>query len=162
MGVYVCIMFLITFSLGIHWRIVQALSSPEVVENDECTTAQGLSTDGMVFSVNTTSAWPHGLENEDCSLHAYSRGAFYTVEGTGRVMAVTLSASDLADTRLEMAVLTENCDECIEVSDFLTADETPHTMAFKTTLNQIYVIVVSGERFSDVGAFDIQVEVGRT
>ena len=61
--------------------------------------------------------------------------------------------------RLELAVLTDGCQACQKVCDFLTIEDTPFTLEFETTLGKTYVVAVSGERFSDVGVFDVLLEV---
>jgi hypothetical protein len=132
-------------------------------ENDRCDAAMAITSDAMMVSTDTTAAWPHGLEVADCSLHEFSRGAFYTIQGTGGVMAATLDMTTMDgledDTRLELAILSQNCEECIKVSDFLTPEDMPHTLEFETAAGQTYVVAVSGERFADVGAFQITMEV---
>jgi hypothetical protein len=115
-------------------------------------------------TANTTGNWPHGLSNDECSLYPHSRGQFYSVgTSTGKGVRVTLEASPLAamaeDTRLEVAFMTVECQACVAYSDFLTSDDLPHTMELEVTPRLPYVLVVSGEGFSDVGMFQVKVEV---
>ena len=133
-------------------------------ENGSCQTAETLEMGAPAATGNTTGNWPHGLDQDECSLHAYSRGQFYSVStSTGKGVKVTLDASPLAamaeDTRLEVAVLTANCQTCVAVSDFLSSEDLPHTMELGVTPGELYVLVVSGQRFSDVGMFQVKVEV---
>jgi hypothetical protein len=128
--------------------------------NDQCeTTAKALEL-AEVVTGDSTGSWPHGLENDDCGLHAFSRGLFYAVEGTGESMGVTLT-TDIAEGRLEVAILknASDCSQCVTISDFLTAEDMPHTTVFDTELNQTYVVVVSGEGFSDSGVFQVELVV---
>jgi len=130
--------------------------------NEQCSTAQALRP-GETVTADTTGAKPHGLEHDECSLHSYSRGTFYKVAGTGRDMAVTVTATEIyVGTRMEIAVLEDVCDsdgQCVEVSDFLDVEDMPFTLPFSTTAGKNYVVVVSGERFSDAGSFQITMEV---
>jgi hypothetical protein len=108
---------------------------------------------------DATVAWPHELENPNCSLHAFSRGLFYSVEGTGETMAITLTTDIPEDRTLEVAILTsEECNECVMYSDFLTAEDTPHTLELATEKSKNYTVVVSGEGFADVGVFQLEME----
>lgn len=129
-------------------------------ENDQCSNAQELSDSGTPVAADTTAARPHGLDNDACSLHPYSRGTFYSVMGTGQDKAITVTVTEMdVESRFEIAVLEEGCDgSCVQVSDFLTAEDTPFTLQFPTIADKNYVVVISGERFSDVGAFEVGME----
>jgi hypothetical protein len=133
-------------------------------ESFSCDAAESLEMGGPAATANTTAHLPHGLNNDECSLHPYSRGQFYSVStSTGKGIRVTLEASLLGalteGTRLEVAVMTAECQTCVIFSDFLTAEDLPHTMELGVTPGQPYVLVVSGEGFSDVGMFQVKVEV---
>ncbi|CAB9530428.1 expressed unknown protein [Seminavis robusta] len=129
-------------------------------DNDSCSAPEELVLGAEATTVNTLAAWPHGLENDFCSLHAYSRGHFYQVTTAGgEGVQVTLEGETLPDdVRLEIAVLEEGCDTCVAFSEFLTVDDLPHSIEFAATPGTPYVIVVSGERFSDVGIVQIKVD----
>ena len=141
---------------------VEEVSLPAAPANDACNNAEGL-TNMDSATVDTSGPLPHGLENADCSLHADSRGAFYSVAATGNFMAFTLTATDVGldnQGRLEIAVMEKGCNTCIKVSDFLKMEDTPFTLEFETVRGKSYVVAVSGERFSDVGTFDVSLEEG--
>ncbi len=113
---------------------------------------------------DTTGAFPHGIVNDACSVHPQSRGLFYQVIGTGDAMDVTLSITELAeDYRLELAVIESSCQtgECVASSDFLTADDETETITFQTQPDLVYYVAVTGERFEDVGKFEIVLTVSK-
>jgi hypothetical protein len=140
----------------------QELEVPSLA-NDSCETSGRLTLDplessGKAVSGNSTPSRPHGLQNADCSLIATSRGLFYSFEGTGDTLNVTLTIST-DEIRLELAILTIGCGTCITVSDFSTLDDSPHSITFESEPDELYVVVVSGQGFADVGVFAIEVGV---
>jgi predicted DCC family thiol-disulfide oxidoreductase YuxK len=75
-------------------------------------------------------------------------------------MAITLTTDIPEDRTLEVAIFTsEECEVCVMYSDFLTAEDTPHTLELATEKSKNYTIVVSGEGFADVGVFQLELEV---
>lgn len=132
---------------------------------------------GTTVSGDSMGALPHEMGDiyGTCSLHEYARGLFYKVDGTGKKLGVTLNILDdvlhssQEEKTLEVAIL-DGCSirndipaptvsDCITFSDFLTADDTPHTVEFDSEKDITYYVVVSGQSFSDVGKFEISVEV---
>eukprot|EP00339_Tiarina_fusa_P002845 CAMPEP_0117038524 /NCGR_PEP_ID=MMETSP0472-20121206/27096_1 /TAXON_ID=693140 ORGANISM="Tiarina fusus, Strain LIS" /NCGR_SAMPLE_ID=MMETSP0472 /ASSEMBLY_ACC=CAM_ASM_000603 /LENGTH=287 /DNA_ID=CAMNT_0004748763 /DNA_START=8 /DNA_END=867 /DNA_ORIENTATION=+ len=143
-------------AVGAYDLSVKELEGPSA-SNDMCETAEDVvldpleSSSGQLVSGNSMPSRPHGLTDEACSLKATSRGLFYSVEGTTEeTIEVTLSILT-DDIRLELAILTMGCDSCVLVSDFLTMDDSPHTVTFDSEAGESYVVVVSGEGFADVG-----------
>ena len=129
--------------------------------NDQCTQRQAIALNTPV-SGNSTAARPHGLTNTECSLHPYARGLFYAVTGTGTSLQLTwtiIDNNDNKDGRFEIAILSQTCFHCVQVSDFLVADDSPFTTTFDTEVNVEYVILVSGEGFGDTAAFTLEVQV---
>lgn len=122
--------------------------------NDQCKTARRLQAGEPITGISN-GAWPHGLLNDDCSLNAHSRGLFYSIEGTGEPISLTLRP-DISDGKLEVAVLSQDdCGKCIIGSEFFSAEDMKHTVAFPSTKNEIYTVVVSGEGVSDAGVFQL-------
>lgn len=131
--------------------------------NDQCVQplAPILNATSMEMEMgDTNGAWPHGIENEACSMNPGSRGLFYQVAGTGETLDVTLVISELPDEqRLELAVFESACSgagsTCVAVSDFLSADDGSETISFRTQQGVIYFVAVTGEQFEDAGKFGI-------
>jgi predicted DCC family thiol-disulfide oxidoreductase YuxK len=122
--------------------------------NDQCGTAQRLQS-GELITGASSGAWPHGLVNHVCSLQARSRGLFYSIEGTGDVITLSLRP-DISEGKLEVAVLSQgDCGKCIASSDFITAEDNKHTIRFSSIKNEIYTIAVSGQGVSDAGVFQL-------
>jgi hypothetical protein len=69
--------------------------------NDQCGTAQRLQS-GELITGASSGAWPHGLVNHACSLQARSRGLFYSIEGTGDGITLSLRP-DISEGKLEVA-----------------------------------------------------------
>ena len=132
----------------------------EAISNDMCSTAEPIEPAAPI-TANTAGAKPHGLKNDMCSLHADSRGAFYELQGTGNKMYVTFITDMPEENRMEIAVVSDDCGTCVTYSDFLTAGDTPHTVHFDSVEGETYKIVVSGERFSDAGEFQLEMEEGK-
>lgn len=99
-------------------------------------------------------AHPHGKVLEGCSLHAYSRGTFYQIQGTGEPLSIHYRPIS-EGMRMELAIFPDhNCDFCVASSDFLTSE---HSLRLDTVKNLTYVVLVSGERFSDAGEYEVEV-----
>jgi hypothetical protein len=130
--------------------------------NDRCERAVNLTTTtSAAVTGDSSGAFPHGMENATCSLHKDSRGLFYKVLGTGKTLAVTLTTTDATpdDVTFEMAILSDTCEQCLAFSDFLMAEETPHTFEFDSEVDQTYILLVSGQGFSDVGSIQLELKV---
>ena len=124
---------------------------------------------------DSTASRPHGIVNSDCSLLPTSRGLFYSFQGTGTTMNITLTTiiindDDDEDIRLEMAILllkdgendcqTSSSTTCLEFSDFLTYEDTPHSILLEETeIDQTYIVAVTGEKFDDVGVGEFGISV---
>jgi hypothetical protein len=130
-------------------------------DNDRCETAVNLTTTSAAVTGDSSGAFPHGLENATCSLQKDSRGLFYKVVGTGKTLAVTLTMTDTNqdDLTFEMAILSDACEQCLAFSDFLIAEDAPHTVAFDSEVDQTYIVLVSGQGFSDAGSIRLEFEV---
>jgi len=130
--------------------------------NDRCDSAEPLPF-GTLVTGNSAGARPQDFSSSssglECSLHESTRGLFYTFQAP-RKEQVELTWTTDAPGRFEVAVLTAGCGSCVEFSDFLEAEDTPISMDFLVDRGAEYVVVVSGEGFSDTGVFQLEVKVG--
>jgi len=134
---------------------MEEFSSPRP-SNDMCETAQMLQR-GTVTRDASFEAWPHGLSNTECNLDAHSRGLFYTLEGTGGVITVTLQPS-ISEGRLGLVILAgDDCGICVRHSQFVTAIDSKQIISVPTQFGEVYHILVSGEDIGDAGSFKLSV-----
>ncbi|KAL3942846.1 MAG: hypothetical protein SGBAC_003045 [Bacillariaceae sp.] len=112
---------------------------------------------GVVTRDASFEAWPHGLSNSQCDLNAHSRGLFYTLEGTGQVITVTLRPS-ISEGKLGLVILSgDDCGICVGHSRFVTAIDSKQIVTMPTQTGEMYHILVSGEDIGDAGSFQLSV-----
>ncbi|CAJ1946589.1 unnamed protein product [Cylindrotheca closterium] len=127
--------------------------------NDQCEFAQPLKLGDSLTGL-TTGAWPHGIKDELCNLGKHSQALFYSIQGTGMDIDVTLRA-DVTEGLLGLAVVGEDdCSQCITHSEYMSATDSEQTVTFPSEEGKLYKIVVSGEEVFDAGLFHLAVGYG--
>lgn len=126
--------------------------------NDNLDKAIALAMGASVTGI-TSGAWPHGVVHEHCHLGPYSRGLFYTVEGNGEHLELSLR-TDVSEGNMGVAIL--NGGECVAHSGHMSANDGKHTLYFPSAEGQIYTIVISGESIGDSGLFQLTIGVSGT
>lgn len=139
--------------------------------NDQCGDAEAIEVDALITD-DTTGAFPLNYPwdnlNATCGPNAYSRSTYYSIQGAGSPMAIQFQFSaDVDDDRRMVVTVLEHCSfiftskpsECIAEAVFLTDYEKlrDNPLRFDTVEGKTYIIGVSGERFSDVGQFQLKV-----
>ena len=126
--------------------------------NDQCEFAQPIELGDSITAI-TTGAWPHGIEVEQCNLGQHSQALFYSIEGTGMDIEVTLRA-DVTEGLLGLAVVGEDdCSQCIMHSVYMSATDSEQTVTFPSEEGKQYKIVVSGDEVFDAGLFHLSIGV---
>jgi hypothetical protein len=130
-------------------------------ENDQMEQAYPLGMGDPVAGMSS-GAWPHGVVNEQCHLRPHSRGLFYSVQGTGEHLELSLRA-DVGEGNMEVAILTgDDVGKCVAHSEYMSAVDAKHIVYFPSVKGQMYTIVVSGENVGDAGLFRLTLEVSNT
>eukprot|EP00980_Cylindrotheca_fusiformis_P023292 scaffold10332_cov101-Cylindrotheca_fusiformis.AAC.3 len=131
--------------------------------NDQCRTSRQMPTlsegEQIMATGSSYGARPHGVVNEACGLtNPYARGLFYSIEGTGRPIAISFRPDVTGQGELEMVLLVNDfCNACIARSEFMTTQDSEQTIVFDTVENERYTILISGKDISDAGVFQLTI-----
>ena len=140
-------------------------------KNDHCENAERILMPGQTVTGSSTGAWPHKLNIDKCMLKETSRGLFYSIQGTGKTISLSLrtdittitsSEEEEGGGRLEIAILAnDDCSYCIGNSQFITTKDSKHIIQFESNADDVYTIVISGQGTGDSGVFQLTWEVRR-